>query len=57
VGTAPWWQGDAWALCTKTLQLWGSFLELAALFGEPGALGSPADSDGREDDYEVTMMA
>ena len=36
----------------KPLQLWGSFLEPTALFREPGALGGPADRDGREDDYE-----
>src|SRR5215203_6237840 len=35
-----------------TLLLWRSFLEPAALFREPGALGGPADRDGREDDHE-----
>ena len=39
-------------LMHSRLYLWGSFIEPAALFGEPGALGGPADPDGREDDYE-----
>src|SRR5215208_4535999 len=37
---------------TPTLQLRGSFLEPAALFRQPGALGGPADRYGREDDHE-----
>src|SRR5215204_1644039 len=32
--------------------VWRSFLEPTALFREPGALGGPADRDGREDDHE-----